>query len=298
MRHELNVQIAEKLRQMADLLDVQGEGGFRTNAYRRAAATVDALQRPLDELFTERGRAGLVALPTIGEGIAGAIAEMVLTGRWAQLDRLTGALEPEHLFQTIPGVGPKLAERLHDELDVDTLEQLEIAAHDGRLDRVPGVGARRAAGIRAALETRLARRRLRVPRRDEAPPVSVLLSVDESYRLKAAAGQLKRIAPRRFNPSGEAWLPVLHENRGDWRFTALFSNTLTAHQLGKTDDWVVLYFHTDSSPELQCTVVTESRGPLKGKRVVRGREEECAAHYADRLSAADSASSAEAAGKA
>jgi DNA polymerase (family X) len=298
MRHELNGQIAEKLRQMADLLEVQGEGGFRVSAYRRAAATVDAIRQPLDQLFEEGGRPGLVALPTIGEGIAGAIAEMVLTGRWAQLDRLTGALEPERLFQTIPGIGPKLAERLHDELDVDTLEQLEIAAHDGRLERVPGVGARRAAGIRAALEGRLARRRLRVRRGDREPPVSVVLSVDESYRRKAAAEQLKRIAPKRFNPSGEAWLPVLHESRGDWRFTALFSNTLSAHQLGKTNDWVVLYFHTDHSSELQCTVVTETRGPLRGKRVVRGREEECAAYYAERSDrSGGAASSSDTAGK-
>lgn len=296
MRHELNIQIAEKLRQMADLLEVQGEGGFRSDAYRRAAATIDALAQPVDELLDREGRRGLVALPTIGEGIAGAIAEMVLTGRWAQLDRLTGELEPERLFQTIPGIGPNLAERLHDELDVDTLEQLEIAAHDGRLERVPGVGARRAAGIRAALEGRLARRRLRVRREAQAPPVSILLSVDDAYRRKAAAGQLKRIAPKRFNPSGKAWLPVLHENRGDWRFTALFSNTLTAHQLGKTDDWVVLYFHTDHLPEHQCTIVTETRGPLKGKRVVRGREEECAAHYAARPLGADSASSSDVAG--
>jgi putative hydrolase len=44
----------------------------------------------------------------------------------------------------------------------------------------------------------------------------------------------------------------------------------------------VVYFHTDNSPESQATIVTETRGPLRGKRVVRGREAECAAHYARR----------------
>jgi putative hydrolase len=221
----------------------------------------------------------LVALPSIGDGIAAAIAEMCATGRWAQLERLTGALEPEKLFRTIPGVGPELAMRLHEALHVDTLEQLEIAAHDGRLEQIPGVGVRRAAAIRAYLSDRLGRRRIRASSGAVAPPIDVLLEVDASYRSKAAAGALKRIAPKRFNPSGEVWLPILHENRADWRFTALFSNTRRAHELGKTGDWVVVYFHRDSTPEGQCTIVTETHGPLKDRRVVRGREGECATHY-------------------
>ena len=97
--------------------------------------------------------------------------------------------------------------------------------------------------------------------------------------VKAAAGALRKIAPRRFNPSGEAWLPVLHAHHGDWHFTALFSNTARAHELDRVSDWVVIYFHTDDDPEGQCTVVTETHGPLEGRRVVRGREAECRAYY-------------------
>ncbi|HEX4892717.1 MAG TPA: hypothetical protein VFV47_05470, partial [Hyphomicrobiaceae bacterium] len=67
---------------------------------------------------------------------------------------------------------------------------------------------------------------------------------------------------------------------GDWLFTVLFSNTLRAHELGKTRDWVVIYFHREGEPEAQCTVVTETRGPLAGRRVIRGREGDCVAHYA------------------
>jgi putative hydrolase len=57
---------------------------------------------------------------------------------------------------------------------------------------------------------------------------------------------------------------------------------------------VVLYFHTDGSPEAQCTVVTETQGALRGKRVVRGRERECAAHYAEQTAVADAVDSADA----
>jgi hypothetical protein len=105
--------------------------------------------------------------------------------------------------------------------------------------------------------------------------VAVLLDVDREYREAAAAGRLSRIAPRRFNPSGQAWLPVLHTERDHWQITALFSNTGRAHELGKTRDWVVIYFHTDTQAEGQRTVVTETHGALAGRRVVRGREEEC-----------------------
>jgi hypothetical protein len=100
------------------------------------------------------------------------------------------------------------------------------------------------------------------------------------YRRKAVTGSLPTIAPRRFNPAQRAWLPILHARRGDWHFTALFSNSARAHQLQRTSDWVVLYYYDGDHQERQCTVVTETRGPLRGERVVRGRETECEAHYA------------------
>ena len=206
--------------------------------------------------------------------------EMVTTGRWSQLERLQGELQPELLFQTLPGIGPKLAARIHDALHVDTLEALELAAHEGSLAKVSGIGHRRAAAIRAAIGDRLGHRRIRSIHPVKAPPVALLLDVDREYREKATAGELRTIAPKRFNPGGEAWLPVFHAARDDWRLTALFSNTRKAHELGKIKDWVVIYFHPDTEPEAQCTVVTETRGPLAGHRVVRGREGECAVYYA------------------
>jgi len=112
------------------------------------------------------------------------------------------------------------------------------------------------------------------------PDVGMLLDVDMEYRDKARRGELPTIAPRRFNPDGEAWLPVLHTERGDWHFTVLYSNTARAHQLGRTHDWVIVYFHKDDHPERQSTVVTETRGELRGERVVRGREGDCRIHYA------------------
>jgi hypothetical protein len=114
--------------------------------------------------------------------------------------------------------------------------------------------------------------------------VALLLEIDRDYRRRAAAGELRRIAPKRFNPEGEAWLPVLEGTRAGWDFTAIFSNTARAHELGKTDDWVVIYY-TREGDEGQATVVTGSRRELDGKRVVRGREAESRAFYAEADSA-------------
>ncbi len=270
---ERNHLVAERLREAAALLEEQEASTFRVRAFRRAADAVDELRRDVGEILARDGLAGLDAVPTIGVSIAAAISELVRTGRWSQLEHLRGGIDPEKLFRTIPGIGRVLARRIHQTLLVESLEALEVAAHDGRLAALPGVGLRRATAIAATLAARLGRPRgARVAGAPE-PPVALLLDVDREYREKAP--RLPRIAPRRFNPTGERWLPVLHTGRGSWRFTALHSNTPLAHRLGRTRDWVVVYFHADHGPEGQRTVVTETRGALAGRRVVRGREAEC-----------------------
>lgn len=277
-----NLEIAERFEEVARLLDEQGANPFRTQAYRRASQTLRGLRRPVAEILDEEGLEGLERLPGIGGSLARAIRVQVLFGRFPMLERLRGETDPEALLRSVPGVGPKLAERFHHELGIDSLEELELAAWDGRLASIEGVGERRLAGIRDSLATRLRRRGRRSagpPSPDHpAPPVAVLLELDRLYREKAAAGELRRIAPRRFNPSGEAWLPVLHAHRDEGHFTVLYSNTPRAHRLGKTHDWVVLY-HDGGRGEKGYTVTTSQWGPLRGRRTVRGREAECMEHY-------------------
>jgi len=288
MKPPNNAEIAAVLEQVAELLEAQQADAFRVRAYRAAASTVRQHPAAISELLREGGEKALEALPHVGRSIASAIKELVQTGRSNLLARLEGRASPEDLFVTLPGIGPELARRIHVELGIDHLEDLEVAAHDGRLEPLPGFGQRRAAAIRDLLATRLrrsARRRARSARWAEGqhgtldqPDVSALLDVDSEYRRRASVGELPLIAPRRFNPDGVAWLPVLHTTRGAWHFTALFSNTARAHELGTTHDWVVLYFEQDGHED-QCTVVTEPRGALAGRRVVRGREHDCRSHY-------------------
>jgi len=230
------------------------------------------------------GHGRLEEIPGVGRSLSRAIAEIVETGRLGLLERLEAERSPEDAFQRLPGVGPELARRIHEELGITSLEELEVAAHDGRLESVEGIGGKRAQGIRDALAGVLARRgrwrAVELDRRPLRPPAGLLLEVDREYRTEARLGHLRRIAPKRFNPGGEAWLPIMEVERDGWRLTALFSNTARAHELGRTHDWVVIYYHRDGD-DGQCTVVTARSGRLRGVRVVRGREPECQRHYAE-----------------
>lgn len=290
-----NDEVAEALEKVATLLELQAANPFRVHAYRRAAGVVRALDEPVSAVLSRAGRGGLRAFG-VGEAVGAVIEELTTTGHLGLLARLERELPPLLRLQRVPGLGPALAKRVHDALHVETLEELEVAAHDGSLSRVTGFGARRTALVKAALAGLLGRTG-RAPRAPDAaprpsrtapphlperhparPPVALLLDVDAEYRRQAHAGALPTIAPRRFNPGHAAWLPVLHVTRDGLAFTALFSNTGRAHALGTTHDWVVLYWGHDHH-ESQCTVVTEHAGPLAGRRVVRGRELECARHY-------------------
>ena len=278
-----NDEVADALERIAELLEVQQADEFRVRAYRRGAEALRATPERVAELYARGGVAALDALPGIGKTLASVIAELVRTGRSSLLERLLGQVSPEDRFVTVAGIGEELAGRLHAELGVESLEDLEIAAHDGRLARVPGFGPRRVRAVQQALAGILGRDAARRGHalaaheaREARPSVALLLDVDREYLEKASAGKLRLIAPRRFNAKHEAWLPMLHTQRGPWSFTALFSNTARAHQLGTTGDWVVIYYERDGR-EGQCTVVTEHAGPRAGRRVVRGREHESVA---------------------
>jgi DNA polymerase (family 10) len=281
-----NKDIARILDRIADLLETQDANPFRIRSYRQGAESVRNWDQPVAKIAEQGDHQALKAIPDIGDSLAGLIEEVVQRGRSSLLSRLQGEVSPVDVFTRVPGIGKELAQRIADQLGINSLEELELAAHDGSLEQVEGFGKQRVNSVKVSLAGMLsgaAQRRLRraqQPQEDESQPsVKTLLDVDAEYRKKAQAGELKKIAPKRFNPDNEAWLPIMHTERGDWNFTALYSNTARAHDLGKTHDWVVIYYEKAGVKEDQVTVVTGSQGDLKGKRVVRGRESEMRRHY-------------------
>jgi hypothetical protein len=271
-----NRRIAKHLLDYAEYLDAREANIYRVRAYRRAAETVLGLDRRVSDVVTLEGREGLEQLPGIGSHLSFTLEELVRTGEFRTLNREGGAIDAERVLRSLPGVGPHLARQIHEQLGVKTLEELEQAIHEGRLSEL-GVGPKRLRSIRDVLATRLGHHRALAVGRGQ-PKVAELLAVDQEYRALAAAMSLPRIAPRRFNPTQEPWLPIYQTRRQNWRYRALFSNTALAHRLGQTHDWVVIYFE-DGLTSGQRTVVTENRGDLHGRRVVRGREEECREYY-------------------
>lgn len=295
-----NQEVAHVLDEIATLLEHQGANPFRVRAYRTGAATVRKEKRAVAETLAVGGSDALQSLPGIGEGLAATIAEYVHSRRSRVLERLQGEYAPSDLLTRVPGIGDELAGRIVEKLGIETLEELERAAHDGRLETVEGFGQRRIEAVRSNLGSILSpstqrRHRQRATAPVTAPhiplaqpSVALLLAIDETYRRRAAADELHKVAPRRFNPTQEAWLPVMHTEADGWEFTTLFSNTARAHELNATQDWVVIYYRPDGKgqdAERQNTVVTETGGPLVGKRVVRGSEDECRRYYAAQTAA-------------
>ena len=271
-----NRTIAQHLLDHANYLEAREVNLYRVRAYRKAAEAILALDRRVADILVKEGRAGLETIPGIGSHLSYTLEYLVRTGEFRTLSRAIGHIDPERIFTSLPGVGPSLARRLHDELGITNLEELERAAHEGRLGAL-GIGPKRLRALIDTLAARLARRPLPEPIVGE-PSVVELLEVDQAYRNQARRHLLPTISPRRYNPTNEPWLPLYQTRRGGWKYRALFSNTALAHRLGQTHDWVVIHF-TDWIISGQRTVVTETRGDLRGRRVVRGREPECRDHY-------------------
>ena len=277
-----NHAIADALLETADLLQRQGANPYRVRAYRQGAETVRRTRRPVAGILAETGQRGLLRLPGIGDSLAEAIHKIARSGRLPILERLR-SVPPGAIFTTVADIGPKLAARIRQDLGISTLTELEAAAWDGRLARVPGMGEKRVRAVRESLGGRFRNRRPELRPGvslllADQPAVEVLLDLDRQYRDLAGRDRLLRVAPRRFNPAGQAWLPILRAERGGRRYTILYSNTARAHELGAVRDWVVVYCH-DKQSGGAWTVITAHLGPLKGRRIVRGREQECGAWY-------------------
>jgi DNA polymerase (family 10) len=189
-----NLEIADALDRLADLLQVERDNPFKVRAFRRAARTVEGHPVPMATLL-ERG-GDPTTLPGVGKEIAACIRELVATGRLARLEALAGGAPPSLLELTrLPGLGPKRARVLWDRLGVATLAELEVAAREGRLAGVPGFGDRSASRLLAALaEKRVEGRRILLPAAEVilADLLPFLRAVPGVVRVEAAGSFRRR----------------------------------------------------------------------------------------------------------
>jgi DNA polymerase (family 10) len=134
-----NAQIAEIFNNVADILDMEGENTFRIRAYRTAAMSVASFSQSLADIVT-RGEE-IPKLQGIGKDIEGKIVEIVKTGKLKQLDELEKKV-PASLIELmkLPGLGPKKVKVLFDKLHIETFDQMEKAARDGKIAGLKGFG--------------------------------------------------------------------------------------------------------------------------------------------------------------
>jgi len=135
-----NQEVAGFFKKMADMLEIKGENPFRIRAYQRAAQNIENLAEDI-ALIAERK--GLDKLPGIGKDLAQKITEILETGFFKQYEEIKQEV-PEGLMEliTIPGLGPRTVKTLYDELNVASVDELEQAARDHRLQELPGIKAK------------------------------------------------------------------------------------------------------------------------------------------------------------
>jgi DNA polymerase (family 10) len=149
-----NAELADRFDLLADLSELLGETGFRVQAYRRASTRL----RETGVSVAELAVAGTAKeLPGIGRTIEAKIVEVAQTGGMASLDKRRDEVPDEVvLFLRVPGLGPKTAARIWRELGITTLASLRIAAEEGRLRALSGLGERSERKILAALRQGMA----------------------------------------------------------------------------------------------------------------------------------------------
>jgi len=101
MIQKMNVVIATRLEEVADILEAQQANPYRVQAYRRATTTVRNCDRPMDEIVREEGVEGLQHLPGVGESLSRTIHQLVTSGMLPMLERLRGESDPVDVLASV-----------------------------------------------------------------------------------------------------------------------------------------------------------------------------------------------------
>lgn len=188
-----NANIAEMLRRVADLLEIEGANPFRIRAYRRAALTVEDLPQSAAKMVAE-GKT-LVGLPGIGKDLAGKITEIIETGHLKALAKIE-ARTPTTLaaLTTVPGLGPKRVHQLHMALGIKTFKDLERAATAHKLRKLKGFTAKTEEKILAEIkESRKRELRFKIATAEDfAETLCTYLQADPNVGRVVVAGSYRR----------------------------------------------------------------------------------------------------------
>jgi DNA polymerase (family 10) len=189
-----NSDVVAIFEEIADLLDIEGANQFRVRAYRNAARTIETLSRPVADML-EEGK-DLTELEGVGEDLAGKIEEIVKTGGLAQLDEVRARTPPALAeMLRLHGLGPKRVQKIHQELDVNSLEDLKTAAAEGEIRELEGLGPKTEEKILDELERaqdKDERTRLDVAEELAEPLVAFVKGIEGVERVEVAGSYRRR----------------------------------------------------------------------------------------------------------
>jgi len=146
-----NKNIAEKLEEIAGLLEIKGENRFRIRSYRDAARVISDMSEDIGSLVDDEGK--LQDIPGIGESIAEKIREIIKTGKLKQLEKLKKEI-PESLLEVmaLEQMGPERTKVLYEKLGVESIEDLKKAVQEGKIEDISGFGTKMSETISKAIE--------------------------------------------------------------------------------------------------------------------------------------------------
>ena len=188
-----NSEVAKVFQDIADLLELKGENVFKIRAYQKAARAIEHHPRELEAMLGEGE--DLQSIPGVGEAIAKKTAELITTGRLGYYENLKAEF-PQGItnFLTIPGIGPKTAQKLSGELGIASVDELERAISDGRVARLFRLGEKTADNILHQIQA-LRRKDQRIPIGEALPIVEEMIAALRpiaGVRNLCAAGSLRR----------------------------------------------------------------------------------------------------------
>jgi len=187
-----NREVAAVLYEMAELLELHAENPFKIIAYSKAARAIESLQEDIVDVCRERR---LEAIPGVGKAIAAKVEEYLQTGQIQAHQELLAKTPPglAQLLQ-ISGLGPKTIAMLHEKLGVSSLDDLEAAAREHRIRRLPRMGPTKENNILKAIE-RYKKRSTRILYSSAEPVVQQIMSYLqglEGVEHITAAGSFRR----------------------------------------------------------------------------------------------------------
>jgi DNA polymerase (family X) len=189
-----NADIVRALREMALFLEMD-EVPFKPRAYESVAEQIATLSRSLAADYKKRGMEAIEEIPSVGKGIARRIAELIDTGKMADLDALR-AKRPVDIFglTSIEGIGPKSVKVLYDSLGITNLDNLAEAARSQMIRTVPRFGAKSEAKILRQLD-RIHQFEGRLPIGEVLPvthEIQAMLAQSSEVEMIAFAGSQRR----------------------------------------------------------------------------------------------------------